>query len=134
MSRGADLIRLDDREGDGPKPIPARELGIASLARRAPGPALPAGRQARTAVRLKVGLARNELGVHHQQDYFQLKLKLARALRRKLRVAIVEVDDCSELSGTGDPFELSLDPPDEKRLARVRAAVRRLLRAPPAST
>jgi hypothetical protein len=131
MSRGAALIRFDDRAGDRPKPIAARELGIASLARKAPGPALPAGRHARTVIRLKVALARNELGLHHQQDYFQLKLKLARTLRRKLRVAIVEVDDCTQSPGTGDPFDLSLDPPDEKRLARLRAAVRRLLRAQP---
>jgi hypothetical protein len=129
MSRGAALIRVDPGEGDARKPVLPRELEIASLARKPPSASQPAGRQAKPVIRLKVALFRSGLGVHPSRDYFELKLNLARALRRKLRVAIVEVDDCEQPAGHGDPFELTLDPPDPKRLMRLRAAVRRLLRA-----
>jgi hypothetical protein len=128
MSRGAALIRVDAGESDTRTPVPPRELEIAALGRKPPGASQPAGRPAKPVLRLKVELSRSGLGVHPPLEYFQLKLKLARALRRKLRIAIVEVDDCDQPAGNGEPFELTLDPPDPKRLVRLRAAVRRLLR------
>lgn len=135
MSRGAALIRVDPgKDDDTLNPIPPRELEIASLARKPAAGTPAAGRAGKSVLRVTVGLDRDGLRLDPQRDYFQLKLSLARTLRRKLRVAIVEVEDCAPVPGRGDPFELTLDPPDEKRLARLRAAVRRLLRALPGAS
>jgi hypothetical protein len=130
MSRGASLQHVELPNLDTLVPIPAQELKIARLARQSPASERPEEPAARYATSLKVGLSRDRLDSARDGTYFRLKLALARMLRRKLKHAIIEIDDCERLFDTEHGFEITLDPPDPKKVMRLRSAILKLLRSP----
>jgi hypothetical protein len=128
MSRGASLQHVESPELDTLVPIPAHDLKIARLARLAAAGDRAEERPGKCVTSLKVGLCRDRLDVARDGSYFRLKLALARMLRRKLKFAIIEIDDSEQLFKTEHGFEVALDPPDPKKLARLRSAILKLLR------
>lgn len=111
------------------EPIPPDELEIASL-KRALSAAGGEGRGANTGpARLNVGLYRSNLGVWSNGGYFTLKMLLARALRRNLKSAIIEVDDAAGVAPAEAMFTISLEPADPAALARATKTVKRVLRS-----
>jgi hypothetical protein len=110
-------------------PISPERLEIASLARGL-GTTADDGRTAGDrAVRLSVGLNRDNLGTWQQGGYFTLKMLMVRALRRGLKNAIIEVDDVDGEVPAEAPFEISLEPDDPKALARATRTVNRVIRS-----
>jgi hypothetical protein len=111
------------------EPIPPEKLEIASL-KRGLGAAGSEGRGANSApTRLNVGLYRGNLGVWKNGGYFTLKMLLARALRRNLKAAIIEVDDAAGEAPAETMYTLSLEPADPAALARATKTVNRVLRS-----
>lgn len=111
------------------EPIPAPQLGIASLARGL-GTA-PSEDRATDAgpVRVSIGLYKAKLGSWHSGGYFTLKMLMVRALRRGLRSAVIEVDDAGGEAPADSPFEISLEPHDPEALLRAQKVVKRVIRS-----
>jgi hypothetical protein len=130
MSLGASLKHVEPPYLDTRVPIPAPELKIARLARPSPVADRVEEPAAKCTTSLKVGLCRDRLDAARDGTYFRLKLGLARMLRRKLRQAIIEIDDSERLFDTEHGFEITLDPPDPKKVMRLRSAILKLLRSP----
>lgn len=127
MSRA--LLRAEPAHEDTLVPIPSHKLEIARLARRQPTASRSDAASRETVTRVKVGLCRDRFDTKRDGSYFHLKLAVARLMQRKLRFAIVEVDDCEGLLESEHGFEVSLEPADAKRVARLRSAILRAMRA-----
>ena len=113
------------------EPIPSDKLSIARLARER-------GQAVEEARALELGtphvrgqLHPANLDLSKSGDYFTLKLLLARALRRSMRNAVIEVDDAEQEAPAGTLFEISLAPENVLAYKRAAKIARRVLRANP---
>ncbi|MFU8895628.1 MAG: hypothetical protein ACNA8J_04510 [Gammaproteobacteria bacterium] len=110
------------------EPIPSDQLSIARLARERGQPAEEARVLALHTPHIRVQLHRANLELSDAGDYFTLKLLLARALRRSMRNAVIEVDDAEQEAPAGTLFEISLVPDDVLAYKRAAKIARRVLR------
>jgi hypothetical protein len=126
MVRGSSRARAAAASTDSPVPLAGQDLEIARLARCQPeatGRSTIAG--GRTL--LRVALYRDDFAYPGHGNLFRLKLRLARKLRRKLRLATIEIDDCVRPDQAEESYALQLDPPDPASLAELHATVRKVL-------
>lgn len=109
------------------EPIPSDQLSIARLARERGQSAEEARALALDTPHVRVQLHPANLDLSKSGDYFTLKLLLARALRRSMRNAVIEVDDAEQEAPAGTLFEISLLPDNVLVYKRAAKIARRML-------